>query len=804
VQSAKYNQTIEVASSAGAKKVVIMADEQNVLMLNPGGNDFDAMGRGDERGVWGGRAAHRGTYTGEWVKDPNNASVPMPANREQYVRETAFSPSARELDVNRYREQGGVLSGRAPINLNYAGANQSLSNAGGALENASGYIGSGKAALSSGHQDRANATQARGLQSQGLDLQWGAATGAAPSRAEVLGRNMIDQSLQAQAAGAAGARGGPLAQIAAQRQVQQGAAGFQAQGMNQLSALRADEMERARAGYMQGASNMRGQDYQGVQSAVGMSGAYGNLGAQQAGVAGQYTGIGQTQAGMAQAQGQMGMQQRALNQAGQLDYERMAWDTNNAAMNSGLARSGLEQQNYWNAKSNDLAEDQLTQQYVAAGLSSAGQMTGSVMNYAAAPKKSQPHGGTTSDMRAKKPVPLLLDMGGRQPEAAAPDWLSQYMNPATRQRDQKHAREQHEERLEEHSAPLGANIERDDPWGSTPGGIQREDPYGSGEVYYSDENAKREAFQEGVLYAEAMGTPKAGEHQAPAYMRGAPPVRQKEMQWGDPKPSTVKAAGRAIPNQPAQQEKRPLLLSHPPSAERIDPKGSQYETRLSPEEESQFQSWKQRFAPNDSGEDYDLRGAFKAGVTPGKDGHWPDTFKKPNHPTFSDESRHATGDNANKAGRWQGGQYIPAASRPKPSAPLPKEMGARPFERGRPVEGPAPKTDHSGSPLASVLQDANRKQAGFPYAYKDEYTPPEQAPGETNYGFSAQELEKNPITATAVKTDPNGMRYVDTHKLQKVQSASIANLQDQVDELKGVRWGQGRPAVDDGVMRWGG
>ena len=83
-----------------------------------------------------------------------------------------------------------------------------------------------------------------------------------------------------------------------------------------------------------------------------------------------------------------------------------------------------------------------------------------------------------------------------------------------------------------------------------------------------------------------------------------------------------------------------------------------YETELSPDEEKQFQSWKDKHAPNDSGKDYDLRGAFRAGITPGKNGHWPDTFKKPNHPTFSDESIYAK-DVPRKAGHWLGSVYVP-------------------------------------------------------------------------------------------------------------------------------------------------
>lgn len=89
------------------------------------------------------------------------------------------------------------------------------------------------------------------------------------------------------------------------------------------------------------------------------------------------------------------------------------------------------------------------------------------------------------------------------------------------------------------------------------------------------------------------------------------------------------------------------------------PGGDSYETKLSGAEEASFQRWKSRYAPQDSGGDYDLRGAFKAGLKPDpKSGHWPDTFKKPNHPTFSDESIYAK-DRPELAGHWEGETYSP-------------------------------------------------------------------------------------------------------------------------------------------------
>lgn len=97
-----------------------------------------------------------------------------------------------------------------------------------------------------------------------------------------------------------------------------------------------------------------------------------------------------------------------------------------------------------------------------------------------------------------------------------------------------------------------------------------------------------------------------------------------------------------------------------------------FETKLAPEEEPKFQDWKQQYAPNDSGYDYDLRGAYLRGFTPdpAQDNHWPDTFKKPWHETFSNESVYAP-DAPGLAGSWSGPNhdiYTPGSERPKPIA----------------------------------------------------------------------------------------------------------------------------------------
>ncbi len=82
-----------------------------------------------------------------------------------------------------------------------------------------------------------------------------------------------------------------------------------------------------------------------------------------------------------------------------------------------------------------------------------------------------------------------------------------------------------------------------------------------------------------------------------------------------------------------------------------------FDTALSTSDEIAFQKWKREHAPNDSGVDYDLRGAFLAGLLPTENGHWSDAFKKPNHPTFSNESVYAKS-HPELAGYWVGDQFV--------------------------------------------------------------------------------------------------------------------------------------------------
>lgn len=78
----------------------------------------------------------------------------------------------------------------------------------------------------------------------------------------------------------------------------------------------------------------------------------------------------------------------------------------------------------------------------------------------------------------------------------------------------------------------------------------------------------------------------------------------------------------------------------------------EFNTPLSPQEEQAFQSWATKSGRAGDVYDYDLRGAWKTNSQEASNGHLPDTFKKPNHPTFSNESVY-NGQHGFQGGQWQ-------------------------------------------------------------------------------------------------------------------------------------------------------
>ena len=84
-----------------------------------------------------------------------------------------------------------------------------------------------------------------------------------------------------------------------------------------------------------------------------------------------------------------------------------------------------------------------------------------------------------------------------------------------------------------------------------------------------------------------------------------------------------------------------------------DPKdlSDMYNTPLPAEAEAKYQKWATDNNRTGDAYDYDMRGAWAKGLTGDGRGHFPDTFKKPNHPTFSDQSQYH-GTDGMFGGRW--------------------------------------------------------------------------------------------------------------------------------------------------------
>ena len=151
-----------------------------------------------------------------------------------------------------------------------------------------------------------------------------------------------------------------------------------------------------------------------------------------------------------------------------------------------------------------------------------------------------------------------------------------------------------------------------------------------------------------------------------------------------------------------------------------------YNTKLSPPEEAKFRQWVQAMSAAKGRDfaqdafDYDIRGLYKklgdtalAVAQQGQDVHFEDTFKKPNHPTFSTQSQYS-GQNGFEGGRWTKtadgkDQYTPSESVLKMWGPQ-ELLGY--WERAEAPRGAVlvlPKGAKVEKPWAEVMYEGNLK-----------------------------------------------------------------------------------------------
>lgn len=208
-----------------------------------------------------------GGYNGTWVTNPDG------------TRTFDTSKSGRAASVGRARGLGAAAASQQAYQNDYGLAEIDAAN---------------------GQQDRGQQTFAAGL------ARNTALNGDAQS--QMLGRNMLQQGVQAQQAAAMSARGGSLAQAAAMQQQRAGQGAFMQQGTNALMAQRADDMAAGRQQYMQNMTQMRGLDAQ--AQALHQQQAIHQMGNE--------------------------LDQRQLGQQGQMGYEEMGQNINKSALDAAL------------------------------------------------------------------------------------------------------------------------------------------------------------------------------------------------------------------------------------------------------------------------------------------------------------------------------------------------------------------------------------------------------------------------------------------------------------------------------------
>lgn len=85
-----------------------------------------------------------------------------------------------------------------------------------------------------------------------------------------------------------------------------------------------------------------------------------------------------------------------------------------------------------------------------------------------------------------------------------------------------------------------------------------------------------------------------------------------------------------------------------------------YNTPVPPARQAQYQQWRAALPSQlQSQRDYDLQGAFQNGTNADPRQHMTDDFKKPNHPTFSTQSKY-NGVDGNVGGSWVDAPGLPA------------------------------------------------------------------------------------------------------------------------------------------------
>ncbi len=122
---------------------------------------------------------------------------------------------------------------------------------------------------------------------------------------------------------------------------------------------------------------------------------------------------------------------------------------------------------------------------------------------------------------------------------------------------------------------------------------------------------------------------------------------------------------------------------------------------------------------------------------------------------------------------------------PPPGAPAPSPGFSEYAARARAMLSDVRTKDTGGS---DDMADANRSMAPFSYAYKPKWAAEAgQEEGERNVGPMAQNMAADPVAKTAIVKGEDGMLAIDRDKAMKLTMGGLADLQQQVDQLKNKR-----------------
>jgi hypothetical protein len=669
--------------------------------------------------------------------------------------ETDPGPAAGTPELNRDRRVFGS-DPRQPIGVGPDG--KYIYSEGSVARETQRYQSMGEAAAQRGayqndyaaaNADRNRAIQARNQQVSALGLMQSAATGGQPSQAQILGRSMIDQSLQSQMAAAASSRGGSLAQAAAMRQAQTGADAFRQQGMNQLSALRAQEMAQARGDYFGAATGMRGQDY---------------------GAASQAT-------QMAALQAQNEMAQRQLNQQGQQWHEGRRYDVLAGDQQAALQQQAIEtNQAQFAAGMAQHRRDRADDMTGAAVGGGATMFTGLAMGSDVRMKNfvggdAAPVGGATSlgEAAAVQGTPYVgFDIVRDDPYGVDPH--------AAGMAQRKPTGFGHGMAVAGGAGDLGRAL----------GGL------------ISDEHAKKEAFELGAAYADAQ---RAGvKMEAPSYAR----TEQRRNPAAGPAPTPeVKAAEAAHAQRVAAKVQAPVapvvagdpargrlhaVLAHPATQGIAQGVGQVVGGPLftagvvaQPRAEG---------GPIAAGQPYLVGERGPELVVPSQSGH-----VVPNEAIDLDEQS------------FDADEYLES------KAPGPRSWEELHVTRDTPADQARVKRGYEdkagrdadammagyqaslgqGPATSDALARAARSMEPAAYTYKPEFVEPGRDPSEVHVGpRSAQKMKKDAVAGTAVDIAPGGLHVLNGQKLLKLNSALIANQQRQIDSLAAAVAKKGR------------